>query len=172
MQFTTLALRLAALATTASVTTAYELPAHPAVVARAIEARGTDACLSVASTVLPRVTGYPTPPADVTEYLETASITQTDACVDPVVTGDVGSQFSSWATAYSSWADAHVSDFRALWQACSDVSEVATAIPTGTEACSSLVARITSNPAGPRETGAVAAAAALFAAGAAAAAAL
>ncbi|KAK7754137.1 hypothetical protein SLS62_003983 [Diatrype stigma] len=165
MQFT--ALTFFGLALAAS---AYELPAHPAMIARAIEARGTNECLSVASTVLPEVTGYPTPPAAVTEYLETASVTQTDACVDPLITGDVGSQFTSWATAYSSWADAHVSDFRALWQACSDVSEVATVLPTGTEACSSLVARITSNPApGPRETGAVAAAA-LFAAGAVAAA--
>lgn len=166
MQFTTLALGLISAAAAVS---AYELPAHPAVAARAIEARGTDECLSVASTVIPRITDFPTPPADVESYLATADVTTTDACVDPVITGDVGSQFSSWASEYTAWSDEHVSDFRALWQACSDVSEVATAIPTGSDACSSLVARITSNPGAPRETGAMAAAA-LFAAGAVAAA--
>ncbi len=165
MQFTTLVLGIAtAAATTAS---AYQLPAHPTVMARAIAARGEDECQSAASTVMPLLAGYPTPPAAVESYLETASVTITDNCQDPVITGAVGSEFSTWATAFSSWRQDHVSEFRALWQACSDYPAVASALPTE-GVCSSLVGQITSNPAMPRETGAIAAAA-LFAAGAAAA---
>lgn len=167
MQLTTVLTIVASAATGAS---AYQLPQHPTHVARAVDlqARSTPECTSAASSLLSRITDWPTPPSDVEEFISTADITQTDACKDPEITGSIGDEFSSWAAEYSAWQEDHVSDFRALWQACSDVPEVASAIPTGTEACSSLVAKITSNP-GPRETGAIAAAA-LFAAGAAAAA--
>ena len=168
MQLSTVILSIVASA--ASGASAYELPPHPTLVARAVDlqARGTPECTSAASSLLPRITDFPLPPSEVEEYLATAEFTITDACKDPEITGDIGSQFSSWASEYTSWQQSHISDFRALWQACSDVPEVASVVPTGTDACSSVVAAITSNP-GPRETGAIAAAA-LFAAGAAAAA--
>lgn len=169
MQFTSLTFLSLALTAVSSSANAFELPAHPGVVARAIEARGTDVCTSAASTIVPKLADMPTPPAALSRYMETASVTQTDPCVDPVITGSVGSEYSSYATAYTSWVNAHMSDLRDLWKACSDVPSVVN--PTDTDDCSSMVASITSNPgaAGPRETGAIAAAA-LFAAGAVAAA--
>lgn len=169
MQLSTLVLGIVASA--AGSASAYELPLHPAHMVRAVnlQARDTPACTKAASTLLPVLTGYPQPPSDVEEYLLTADITVTDACQEPEITGSIGQEFSSWASEYSAWQIEHISDFRALWSACSDVSEVAEVLPTGTDACSSIVAQITSNPGNPRETGAVAAAA-LFAAGAVAAA--
>ena len=169
MQFTTLVLGIVASA--AGSASAYQLPLHPTHVARAVnlQARDTPACTEAASTLLPKITSYPEPPEDVVDFLATADITVTDACQEPEITGSIGQEFSSWASEYSAWQIEHISDFRALWSACSDVSEVAEVLPTGTDACSSIVAQITSNPGNPRETGAVAAAA-LFAAGAVAAA--
>ena len=170
MQLSTLVLGIVASA--AGSASAYELPLHPAHMVRAVnlQARDTPACTEAASTLLPKVTDYPEPPKDVQDFLLTADVTVTDACELPEVTGSIGEEFSSWASEYSAWQSDHVSDFRELWHACSDVPEVAAAIPTHTtEACSSFVAQITSNPGVPRETGAVAAAA-LFAAGAVAAA--
>ncbi|KAK1967819.1 hypothetical protein LY78DRAFT_473639 [Colletotrichum sublineola] len=147
--------------------------------------RDLNACNSVATSLLPKITdGVPTPPADVAAYLA-LSATITDPCSDPTITGSIGSAYSTYASSYTSWRNDHMSDFRAVWQACSDVPGVADVIlPTGTGQCSSLVAQITSagpvnpgsgggggggggsgngvgNAAGPRETGAVLAAAAV-----------
>ncbi|KAL0938536.1 uncharacterized protein CTRU02_205146 [Colletotrichum truncatum] len=142
--------------------------------------RDLASCTSVASAVLPRITdNVPTVPADVANYLA-FSATITDPCSNPTITGSIGSAYSTYASAYTSWREAHIGDFRALWQACSDVQGVATVLPVGTGQCSSLVAEITSagpvgggsgggngvgggnsGNAGPRETGAVMAAAAV-----------
>jgi len=153
--------------------------ARAAAEAAFLERRDVNACNSVATSLLPKITdGVPTPPADVAAYLA-RSATITDPCVDPTITGSVGSAYSTYASSYTSWRNDHLSDFRAVWQACSDVPGVADIIlPTGTGQCSSLVAQITSagpvnggggggsgngvgNAAGPRETGAVLAAAAM-----------
>ncbi|KAK2042800.1 hypothetical protein LZ31DRAFT_446278, partial [Colletotrichum somersetense] len=109
------------------------------------ERRDLNSCNSVATSLLPKITdGVPTPPADVAAYLA-LSATITDPCVDPTVTGSIGSAYSTYASSYTSWRNNHLSDFRAVWQACSDVPGVADVIlPTGTGQCSSLVAQITS----------------------------
>ncbi|GKT40453.1 uncharacterized protein ColSpa_00634 [Colletotrichum spaethianum] len=139
--------------------------------------RDLDSCTSVATSILPKITdGVPTPPADVAAYLA-LSATITDPCSDPTITGSIGSAYSTYASEYTSWRNKHISDFRAVWQACSDVPGVVDVLPTGTDQCSSLVAQITSagpvngggsgngvgspNAARPRETGAVMAAAAV-----------
>ncbi|KAF9873865.1 hypothetical protein CkaCkLH20_08599 [Colletotrichum karsti] len=143
--------------------------------------RDLASCNSVATALLPKITdGAPTVPADVANYLA-FSASVTDACADPQITGSVGSAYSTYAASLTSWRDAHMSDFRAVWQACSDVQGVATVLPVGSGQCSSLVAQITSagpvggngigggngnggdrsGNAGPRETGAVMAAAAM-----------
>ncbi|KAJ0139749.1 hypothetical protein CTA2_1747 [Colletotrichum tanaceti] len=114
------------------------------------ERRDLDACNSVATAVLPRITDAPTAPADVAAYLA-ISATITDACVDPTITGSVGSAYSTYASELTSWREKHMSDFRAVWQACSDVSGVVNVLPTGSGQCSSLVAQITS--AGPVNNG-------------------
>ncbi|KAK1991042.1 hypothetical protein LX36DRAFT_543953, partial [Colletotrichum falcatum] len=106
--------------------------------------RDLNACNSVATSVLPRITdGAPTPPADVAAYLA-LSATITDPCVNPTITGSVGSAYSTYASSLTSWRNDHMSDFRAVWQACSDVPGVVDVLPTGTGQCSSLVAQITS----------------------------
>ncbi|KAL2881623.1 hypothetical protein SGCOL_003191 [Colletotrichum sp. CLE4] len=139
--------------------------------------RDLNACNSVATSLLPKITdGVPTPPADVAAYIA-LSVTVTDACSDPTITGSIGSAYSTYASSYTSWRDKHITDFRALWQACSDVPGAVDVLPTGTNQCSSVVAQITSagpvNGGGsggigshnaaarPMETGAVVAAAAM-----------
>uniref|UniRef100_L2FQJ9 Uncharacterized protein n=1 Tax=Colletotrichum fructicola (strain Nara gc5) TaxID=1213859 RepID=L2FQJ9_COLFN len=108
-------------------------------------------CNSVATAVLPRITdAAPTLPVDVANYLA-LSASVTDPCSDPTITGSIGSAYSTYAKSFTSWKDAHMSDFRAVWQACSDVQGVATVLPLGTGQCSSLVAEITS--AGPVNPG-------------------
>ncbi|OHE96273.1 hypothetical protein CORC01_08491 [Colletotrichum orchidophilum] len=173
----------AALSATANALQALEVPnrAHEAIAAAnaAIkDRRDLNSCNSVATSLLPKITdGVPTPPADVAAYIA-LSVTITDACSDPTITGSVGSAYSTYASSYTSWRDKHITDFRALWQACSDVPGVVDVLPTGTNQCSSVVAQITSagpvngggsgngvggshNAARPRETGAVVAAAAM-----------
>ncbi|KZL80223.1 hypothetical protein CI238_06539 [Colletotrichum incanum] len=140
--------------------------------------RDLNACNSIATSILPKITeGVPTPPADVAAYLA-LSATITDPCSEPTITGSIGSAYSTYASEYTSWRDKHITDFRAVWQACSDVAGVVDVLPTGSDQCSSLVAQITSagpvnggsgsgngvgspNAARPRETGAVVAAAAV-----------
>ncbi|WYZ42545.1 hypothetical protein EsH8_VI_000244 [Colletotrichum jinshuiense] len=168
---------IAALTATAQSLQMLEAPnrANEAIAAagRAIkERRDLDACTSVATSILPKITdNVPTAPADVASYLA-FSVTITDPCSDPKITGSIGSAFSSYASEYTSWRNKHISDYRALWQACSDVPGIVNVLPTGSDQCSSLVAEITSagsgnggtkspNAAGPRETGAIVAAAAM-----------
>lgn len=117
---------------------------------RGYQRRDLASCNSVATAVLPRITDAPTVPADVASYLA-FSASVTDACSDPTVTGSIGSAYSSYAKSFTSWRDAHITDFRAIWQACSDVQGVATVLPIGSGQCSSLVAAITS--AGPVDAG-------------------
>ncbi|GJC83189.1 hypothetical protein ColLi_06027 [Colletotrichum liriopes] len=133
--------------------------------------RDLNACNSVATSILPKIT------EDVAAYLA-LSATITDPCSEPTITGSIGSAYSTYASEYTSWRDKHITDFRAVWQACSDVAGVVDILPTGSDQCSSLVAQITSagpvnggsgsgngvgspNAARPRETGAVVAAAAV-----------
>ncbi|EFQ31341.1 uncharacterized protein GLRG_06485 [Colletotrichum graminicola M1.001] len=119
--------------------------ARAAAEAAVLERRDLNACNSVATSLLPRITdGAPTVPVDVAAYLA-LSATITDPCVDPTITGSIGSAYSTYASSYTSWRNDHLSDFRAVWQACSDVPGVTDLIlPTGTGQCSSLVAQITS----------------------------
>ncbi|KAK2061099.1 hypothetical protein LY76DRAFT_614581 [Colletotrichum caudatum] len=128
--------------------------AAEAAVAAAGGRRDLNSCNSVATSLLPKITnGVPTPPADVAAYLA-ISATITDPCVNPSVTGSIGSAYSTYAASYTSWRNDHLADFRAVWQACSDVPGVADVIlPTGTGQCSSLVAQITS--AGPNTGGVI-----------------
>ncbi|GJC99250.1 Infection structure specific protein [Colletotrichum higginsianum IMI 349063] len=139
----------------AAVASAYQVPnrapqALAAASAAIRERRDLDACNSVATAVIPRITDAPTAPADVAAYLA-ISATITDACVDPTITGSVGSAYSTFASELTSWREKHMSDFRAVWQACSDVPGVVNVLPTGSGQCSSLVAQITS--AGPVNNG-------------------
>ncbi|KAF4777536.1 hypothetical protein HER10_EVM0003331 [Colletotrichum scovillei] len=174
---------IAALCATANALQAIDVPnraseAIAAANAAIKERRDLNACTSVATSLLPKITdNVPTPPADVAAYLA-LSVTITDACSDPTITGSIGSAYSTYASSYTSWRDKHITDFRALWQACSDVPGIVDVLPTGTNQCSSVVAQITSagpvNGGGsggiggshnaaakPRETGAVVAAAAM-----------
>ena len=135
------------------------LPAMPGShVEAAIMARGTPECTNAAIKILPAITAdVPIPPAALVTFLATADLKQTDPCVDPVITGTMGSTFSEYASSYTSWQNKHLTDFRSLYQACSDLPEVSKiAIPSG--ACAKLVAQITSKGAAPRETGMVVAA--------------
>ena len=154
----------------ATVAMAFHAPPEPAPVAAAIQARGTKECTKVASSVLPKLTPTPTIPAALESYIIASGdqITQTDPCVDPIITGSIGSVYSSYASSASAWSSEHIDDIRSLWGACSDVPEVSSAFASllneaGTAVCTSAVAAITSQPNAAHQTGAPVVAAAAFA---------
>jgi hypothetical protein len=153
-------LLLGLVATLTSTTLAAQHPPQPAQVAAAIQARGTIECLSVATSVLPKWTDIPIPPATLASYFGTAVSTETDSCKVPTVTGAVGTVYSQYMSSISSWTSKHFDEIRSLVQLCSDVPEVASQIPSGA-ACSSALAPFTSvsKAWAPRETGMMAAAA-------------
>lgn len=144
----------------------------PTPVVRALEARDTAACASVASQWLSELDStLPTPTGNVLTYLATATLT--DQCSIPTVTGDLGSSLSSYASTYSKWQSDHIPQLSSIYHACSDVPQITSQLTAAFasasgSACSTILAQITgtggtSGNAAPRETGMPIAAAALVA---------
>ncbi|KAM0273582.1 hypothetical protein ACHAQH_008245 [Verticillium albo-atrum] len=104
-------------------------------------------CSSVADDVLPLLTSAPTPNSDLAGFIltESAIFAAEDQCAVPSVTGPMASEFTSYASALLSWQEDHISEFRILWQACSDVPGIRDQVdlPTGSGSCASLAAQIT-----------------------------
>ncbi|KAI1817949.1 hypothetical protein GGS20DRAFT_424460 [Poronia punctata] len=94
-----------------------------------LEARQTDfspKCQSALNGAMDLVTGIPTPP----EVFATMTIT--DPCETPDVTGSALSQYNSYTSALSSFLDEHKEEYEAVASACSaDIPEV-TEVPVCT----------------------------------------
>ncbi|PNP74647.1 hypothetical protein FNYG_11983 [Fusarium nygamai] len=93
------------------------------------------------------ITGAPAPPMDMSELgvsFALGSLYNTqDPCKLPVITGSSAEEFSEWASEWTSWQAEHVSEFRVVWEACSDDPAITDLVPVGPDACSTLKAKIT-----------------------------
>lgn len=93
------------------------------------------------------ITGAPPPPMDMSELgvsFALGSLYNTaDPCRLPAVTGSSAKEFSEWASDWTSWQAQHVSEFRVVWEACSDDPAITDLVPVGPDACSTLKAKIT-----------------------------
>lgn len=93
------------------------------------------------------MTGAPGPPMDMSELgvsFALGSLYNTqDPCKLPVITGSSAEEFSEWASEWTSWQAEHVSEYRVVWEACSDDPAITDLVPVGPDACSTLKAKIT-----------------------------
>jgi hypothetical protein len=93
------------------------------------------------------ITGAPAPPMDMSELgvsFALGSLYNTaDPCKLPVITGSSADEFSEWASEWTSWQAQHVSEFRVLWEKCSDEPYITDLVPVGPDVCSTLRAKIT-----------------------------
>ncbi|KAK2034902.1 hypothetical protein LX32DRAFT_306755 [Colletotrichum zoysiae] len=114
-----------------------------------LEARDEQACLAAVAQYSTVTADFP-PVPDALATATGANIPQvTDPCHFPSVTGSVGEVLTSYSAALQSWEDAHITEIRALWGACSDVPEISSAIAQfGDSICSTALAPITSQAAG------------------------
>ncbi|KAF5675543.1 hypothetical protein FHETE_2540 [Fusarium heterosporum] len=93
------------------------------------------------------ITGAPAPPMEMSELgvsFALGSLYNTqDPCQLPAVTGKSAEDFSEWASSWTSWQAQHVSEYRVVWEACSDDPAITDLVPVGPDACSTLRAHIT-----------------------------
>ncbi|RGP69495.1 hypothetical protein FSPOR_4599 [Fusarium sporotrichioides] len=93
------------------------------------------------------MTGIPGPPSDMSELAVSFALgslyNTADPCQLPVVTGSSAEEFSEWASKWTSWQAQHVSQFRIIWESCSDEPDITDLAPVGPDACSTLRAMIT-----------------------------
>ncbi|CEI70306.1 hypothetical protein FVEN_g1175 [Fusarium venenatum] len=93
------------------------------------------------------ITGAPAPPMDMSELgvsFALGSLYNTaDPCKLPAITGSSAEEFSEWASEWASWQAQHISEFRVLWEKCSDEPFITDLVPVGPDACSTLKAKIT-----------------------------
>ncbi|KAH7183194.1 uncharacterized protein B0J16DRAFT_345534 [Fusarium flagelliforme] len=93
------------------------------------------------------ITGAPAPPMDMSELgvsFALGSLYNTaDPCQLPAITGSSAEEFSEWASEWTSWQAQHVSEYRILWESCSDEPYITDLVPVGPDACSTLKAKIT-----------------------------
>ncbi|KAK2046365.1 hypothetical protein LZ31DRAFT_552272 [Colletotrichum somersetense] len=113
-----------------------------------LEARDESACLAAVAQYSTVTADFP-PIPDTLATATDANIPQvTDPCRFPSVTGSVGEALTSYSAALQSWEDAHITEIRALWGACSDVPEISSVIAQfGDSICSTALAPITSQAA-------------------------
>ncbi|KAK1594152.1 uncharacterized protein LY79DRAFT_668782 [Colletotrichum navitas] len=116
--------------------------------ADALEARDEASCIAAVSEHASFTTDFP-PIPDALATGTGANIPQiTDPCKFPSVTGSVGEVLTSYSSALQSWEDAHITEIRALWGACSDVPEISALIAQfGASICSTALSPITSQAA-------------------------
>ncbi|KAM5363583.1 hypothetical protein ACJA88_013453 [Fusarium oxysporum] len=78
-------------------------------------------------------TGIPAPPMDMSELgvsFALGSLYNTqDPCKLPVITGSSAEEFSEWASEWTSWQAEHVSEYRVVWEACSDDPAITDLVP-------------------------------------------
>ncbi|KAL1592017.1 hypothetical protein SLS60_011609 [Paraconiothyrium brasiliense] len=78
----------------------------------------------------------PTPPADV----ESAILSYTDVCHEPSFTGDVGKHYTSYLSEASAWVESNGPAFSSWYSDFETACPYASAVPTGADDFSSLLA--------------------------------
>ncbi|KAK7438811.1 hypothetical protein CaCOL14_008371 [Colletotrichum acutatum] len=114
----------------------------------ALEARDETACASVWMAHSTIVDDFPTEPTALATETNLDIPQITDPCVFPSITGQAGQIITSYSSALQSWQDAHITEIRDIYSACSDVPEVASALDAyGSAICSTALAVLTSGDA-------------------------
>ncbi|KAK0376398.1 hypothetical protein CMEL01_09253 [Colletotrichum melonis] len=120
----------------------------------ALEARDKTACASVWMAHSTIVDDFPTEPTALATETNLDIPQITDPCVFPSITGQAGQIITSYSSALQSWQDAHITEIRDIYSACSDVPEVASALDAyGSAICSTALAVLTSGDATATATG-------------------
>ncbi|WYZ46158.1 hypothetical protein EsH8_IX_000383 [Colletotrichum jinshuiense] len=110
-----------------------------------IEARDETACLSVVAAHATLTDDFPTLPTALATETNIEIPQITDPCSFPSITGNAGQIITSYSSALQSWQDAHITDIRSLWAACSDVPAISSVIAEyGSAICTTALAAITS----------------------------
>ncbi|KXH44337.1 hypothetical protein CSIM01_08117 [Colletotrichum simmondsii] len=97
----------------------------------ALEARDETACASVWMAHSTIVDDFPTEPTALATETNLDIPQITDPCVFPSITGQAGQIITSYSSALQSWQDAHITEIRDIYSACSDVPEVAPNVVPG-----------------------------------------
>lgn len=114
----------------------------------ALEARDETACASVWMAHSTIVDDFPSEPTALATETNLDIPQITDPCVFPSITGQAGQIITSYSSALQSWQDAHITEIRDIYSACSDVPEVASALDAyGSAICSTALAVLTSGDA-------------------------
>ncbi|KAK1966779.1 hypothetical protein LY78DRAFT_35928 [Colletotrichum sublineola] len=117
--------------------------------ADAIEARDEAACYSVVAEHATVTADFPPIPDALASATDVNIPQVTDPCQFPSVTGSVGAVLTSYSSALQSWENAHITEIRSLWSACTDVPEISSVIAQfGDSICSTALGPITSQAAG------------------------
>ncbi|KAK1715125.1 hypothetical protein BDP67DRAFT_511723 [Colletotrichum lupini] len=120
----------------------------------ALEARDKTACASVWMAHSTIVDDFPTEPTALATETNLDIPQITDPCVFPSITGQAGQIITSYSSALQSWQDAHITEIRDIYSACSDIPEVASALDAyGSAICSTALAVLTSGDATATATG-------------------
>ncbi|KAI8169247.1 hypothetical protein K4K49_006526 [Colletotrichum sp. SAR 10_70] len=110
-----------------------------------LAARDEAACLSAYAAHSTVVDDFPELPTALATYTDVDVPTITDPCQFPSITGSAGALITSYSSALQSWQDAHITEIRSLYQACSDVPQFSSILAEyGDAICTSAAAVITS----------------------------
>ncbi|GKT45828.1 uncharacterized protein ColSpa_06009 [Colletotrichum spaethianum] len=114
----------------------------------ALDARDEAACIGVAAVAATITSDFPQLPSELATASNVNIPQVTDPCNFPSVTGSVGQVITSYSSALQSWQDAHITEIRSLWAACSDVPAFSAVLAEyGTAICSTALAPLTSQDA-------------------------
>ncbi|TKW56267.1 hypothetical protein CTA1_11949 [Colletotrichum tanaceti] len=112
--------------------------------ADALQARDETACLSVVAEHATLTADFPELPTALATATDVEIPQITDPCQFPSVTGSAGQLITSYSSALQSWQDAHITEIRSLWAACSDVPQISSVLNEyGDIICSTALAPIT-----------------------------
>ncbi|KAK2754627.1 hypothetical protein CKAH01_17388 [Colletotrichum kahawae] len=110
-----------------------------------LAARDEAACLAAYAAHSTVVDDFPELPTALATYTDVNVPTITDPCQFPSITGSAGAIITSYSSALQSWQDAHITEIRSLYQACSDVPQFSSILAEyGDAICTSAAAVITS----------------------------
>ncbi|KAL0933441.1 uncharacterized protein CTRU02_212404 [Colletotrichum truncatum] len=88
-----------------------------------LAARDQTECLAVYAKHSTLLDDFPEAPTALATATDIPIPTLTDPCVFPTITGPVGAVITSYSSALQSWQDAHITELRSLYFACSDVPQ-------------------------------------------------
>ncbi|OLN97422.1 hypothetical protein CCHL11_00960 [Colletotrichum chlorophyti] len=109
-------------------------------------ARDEAACTSAVAEHMTVTEDFPLVPTELASATDVDIPQITDPCVFPSITGSVGQVITSYSSALQSWQDAHITEIRSIWSACTDVPLVSEALDAfADQLCSTALAPLTAS---------------------------